>query len=148
MPQKNIYIREADKDVWDKAEELAGSASFSQLITDLLRDHVEQQKHKRIEFEFEDDTGRKRKRAFKGHWVIDFNDDVHPEGWDYQYRVVAAITARGGIFIGNYERGYHYLNGYEIYEALDAAELADEPPEVLAAVAAELGEDFVEMLDI
>jgi predicted CopG family antitoxin len=159
MPQKNIYIREADKDVWDKAEELAGSASFSQLITDLLRDHVAQQKRKQealsmhaqtIEFEVENkDTGRISKKSFKGWWVVDTNQRLEASGPQYMAGTayVAAITAKGKILLGHFSpnNGDH-LESYTVYDSIEDA--VEWPSELLAAVAGEIGEDFVEELDI
>jgi predicted CopG family antitoxin len=161
MPQKNIYIRDADKDVWEKAEELAGRASFSQLITDLLRDHVEQHKRKQealsmemktIEFEIENkDTGRISKKSFKGRWVIDTDAPLEPSGPQYMagHAYVAAITAKGQIFLGHFKpRDSDHLEDYTVYNSIQFAEVDGWPSELLAAVADELGEDFVEELDI
>ena len=39
-PNKTIYVREADAEVWEKAEKLAGG-SVSALITEALRRYVE-----------------------------------------------------------------------------------------------------------
>jgi len=161
MPQKNIYIRDADKDVWEQAEKLAGSASFSQLITDLLRGHVEQEKRKQealsmqmktVEFEIENkDTGRITKKSFKGRWVVDTNDRLIASGPMYMAGTayVAAITAKGGIFLGSFSpsNGDH-LEDYTVYSSFEFAEIDGWPPELLSAVADELGKDFVEELDI
>jgi predicted CopG family antitoxin len=161
MPQKNIYIRDADKDVWDKAEKLTGAASFSQLITDLLRDYVEREKRKQevlsmatktIQFEVENkDTGRMSKKSFQGRWVVSTDDRL--EAADPQYMAgtayVAAITAQGRIFLGYFSpnNGDH-LESYTVYDSFGQVEWAEWPTELLAAVADELNQDFVEELDI
>src|SRR5262249_27437872 len=159
MPQKNIYIRDADKQLWDEAEEAAGSASFSQLITDILRDYVAQVRRikeaqsmgtETIEFEIENEkTGRISKKSFKGRWVIDTNDDLYPDGWDLNCGVLAGITAKGKIFVGSFRKddGDH-LKEYKVYDSVEDAERGGEPAEVLAAVAEEVGEDYVQELDI
>src|SRR5262249_32169832 len=150
-----------DKDVWEEGEKLAGSASFSQLLTDLLRDHVEQQKRKQealsmamkqVTFDIEnEDTGRMSKKSFKGRWVVDTSHPVYPSGPQYMAgsACVAAITAQGKIFLGWFSpnNGDH-LESYEVFNTIEEAENAGWCPEILASVADELGEDFVEELDI
>lgn len=161
MPQKNIYIREADKDVWEKAENLAGSASFSQLITDLLRDHVEQQKRKMkelsmqkqtVEFEIEDKaTGRISKKSFKGRWVVRTSEELRASGSNYDpgTAYVGAITAKGQIFLGHFRpKDGDYLQSYSVYDSIDTAKAESWPPNLLAAVAEGRDEDYVEELDI
>ena len=39
VPRKNIYVREADQELWEKAEKLAGE-SLSAVVTEALRGYV------------------------------------------------------------------------------------------------------------
>jgi hypothetical protein len=45
VPNKTIYVREADTEVWEKAERLAGG-SVSALIAEALRRYVEEVEQK------------------------------------------------------------------------------------------------------
>ena len=40
MPNKTIYIKDADMEVWDRAQKELGGESISSIITDFLRDRV------------------------------------------------------------------------------------------------------------
>jgi hypothetical protein len=168
MPEKNIYIRDEDMPIWGEAEKLAGSVGFSLLITDLLRDHVAREKAKQearskpaktIEFDYKDEDGRMIKKSFQGRWVLDFKDLFNPlkglplpKGMPEEVAkecCVAAITAQGNIFFAFYSPDDgDYLMDFDIYDSIEKAEREGMDGAALNRVAAELGGDFVEMLDI
>jgi hypothetical protein len=150
--------------IWGEAEKSAGSVVFSLLITDLLRNYLEREKAKQearsrptktIQFEMKDEyTGKMLKMSFQGRWVIGFNDRLDvSEGWDIPAAergcVVAAITAQGRIFYGSFNPDDgDYLMHYAVYDTVEQADEEGMPAEVLAPVAAELSEDYVEELSI
>ena len=75
MPNKTIYVREADTEVWEKAERLAGG-SVSALIAEALRRYVEEVEQKEqldmesIEVELWGPEDRPYEAAFVGRWLL------------------------------------------------------------------------------
>lgn len=150
MPNKTIYIRESEKELWEKAESMAGS-SLSGLLTDLLKDYISSQEEKtkkmddsemeRIVLEIGLNHETRRKVAFQGRVIASHGQDT------------AYYTPKGYIIV---HRDFG-INGedYEKYERFedmrDETDRNGEPlydPEFLAEIANEIAEDYVEELDV
>jgi len=123
MVRKNIYVRDDDEEIWQKAEQLTseGAAeSLSKMITNALKKEVirlENQKEakkteifqgadiiEKITVEYEED-GIKRKISFKGKWITD-EEGINTvsnlklgglTGYDHIYRV--ALTEKNQFFV-------------------------------------------------
>lgn len=106
---KTLYVKAEDLPVWEKAEELAGRQSMSALVTDLLRNWVEEQGRNRVVLEVDDDDGRGRhKVAFYGRQLLVFENAVGNQRLVYQ-------TAKGrlAIYDGNVLRDYDDIQAVE-----------------------------------
>jgi hypothetical protein len=157
MPNKTVYVRDGDVELWGKAEQLAGE-SLSAFLADALRRHVSfverEAKLKadgdRIVVEVSDGEGHPVKKAFRGGWIV---RDWGPDKWS------AASTARGRIAVLEGVRLWVFESLDELYEwgedvqqEFDDDELSEwadgKALEFVAVVAAVLGEDYVVELDI
>lgn len=154
MPNKTIYVREADVGLWEEAEKLAGG-NVSGLIADALARYVEEEKRKgqgmgKIEL----DLGTRnfpRRVQFEGRWLVEPDQDAtrpdDPAGNAGFYYGVA-VTRRGNIavYIDNTEpSNTARLN---TYPSLDAAAAEGLPEEIYEMAEAKIGPDHVEELDI
>ncbi|MCL6612976.1 MAG: hypothetical protein K6T66_15705 [Peptococcaceae bacterium] len=161
MGRKNIYVRDEDEVIWQKAEQLAGKGaaeSLSKMITDALKKEVERlealQEVQKDGFErilleyFDKNANRDVKKAFNGKWLV---FEEHDEATDAGVLVSVALTQKGQLL-------YFWVwessgdGGYDIYEDFEAmknrAEEDNIGHNIISAVADELGEDYVEFLDI
>jgi hypothetical protein len=156
VPNKTIYIREADAEVWQRAEKLAGD-SISALITKALRRYVEQEEQKEragmesIEVEKWGPEDTPYRAAFVGRWLLwpDENETRTGEpGYDAGAYYGVALTRREKIAV--YMR--HVNDGFppklKIYDWFDDAEEDGIPGDILAIAASEISDDYVQKLDI
>ena len=157
VPNKTIYVREADAELWEKAEKLAGG-SLSGLITEAVRryteeeDRKEQMKMKTIQTiePIEVDLGGSRAR-FVGEWLLDPDPDetrTGEPGHDAGAYYGVALTERGNIAV--YTR--HVNDGFAptivAYDSFETAEENGVPSDILATAADAMGADYVRELDI
>lgn len=157
VPNKTIYIREGDTELWEKAEKLAGG-SVSSLIADALRRYVEEENRKEqmdmetIEINL---GGGKYSEGphgaqFVGRWLVSPVDEIRTleEGSDLGVYYGVALTQRGkiAVYTGHVNELYPYR--LYTYDSLEEAEENGVPTDVLAAAAAAMGADYVQKLDI
>ena len=155
MPSKTIYIKEADKELWEEAEIRAGG-SLSGLLVDALRRYIEEEERKEhgmgtIELDLIRGESVRRVR-FEGRWLVRPDQDetrsADPSGEAGFYYGVA-LTRRGNVAV--------YIDSVkpsvdaqlETYASLDAAAAEGTLPEDIYEMAdAEMGSDYVQDLDI
>ena len=157
MPNKAIYVKEADAELWGKAEKLAGG-SLSALITEAVRRYVEEEERKEqakmgtiqtvepIEVEL-----AAHKAQFVGEWLLDPDPDetrTGEPGYDAGAYYGVALTERGNIAV--YTR--HVTDGFAptlvAYDTFEKAEEWGVPADILATAANAMGADYVLKLDI
>jgi hypothetical protein len=154
MPKKTLYVREEDIEVWEQAQSLAGGdESLSSIVIEALRRYLrirggqpsEIEGMKRIVVETYDQDERLIRKAFVGKWLV---EAMQTEANRYRWSI--AQTQKGSIvvycFKGELPRD-ECITDFKVYDSFDELE-QDVPDDVLAAVAVELGEDFVQDLDI
>jgi hypothetical protein len=156
VPNKTIYIREADAEVWERAEKLAGG-SVSALITEALRRYVEEQEQKEkrgmetIEVEFWGPGDVPYDASFVGRWLL-WPDETETRtgepGYDLGAFYGVALTRRGNIAV--YIR--HVNDGFapilKTYGSFEEAEEEGIPGDILAMAASEISDSYVQKLDI
>jgi hypothetical protein len=155
VPNKTIYIREADTEVWERAEKLAGG-SVSALITEALRRYVEEQEQKQmgmetIEVEFWGPGDVPYDASFVGRWLL-WPDEAETRtgepGDDLGAYYGVALTRRGNIAV--YIR--HVNDGFapilKTYYSFEQAEEEGIPGDILAIAASEISDGYVQKLDI
>ncbi len=156
VPNKTIYVREADTELWDKAEKLAGG-SVSSLITEALRRYVEEEERRdqsgmeTIEIDLWGQHERPYRAKFIGRWL------VHPDpdetrtalpGHDPGAYYGVALTRRGNLAVYSQHCNQSFAPVLETFNSFEEAEKAGWPGDVLAMAGAELGYDYVQKLDI
>lgn len=160
-PNKTLYIREADVEVWERAEAIARSrgTSVSQLATDGLRatlPPVIPADDPGME-EIRVDVGTEEwhhEKAFIGRWLVAYgedsgtSEDIALSGghWLTTARWGVALTKRGKIAVFRSE-SYGEPGSLEVFDSLNDAE-DDVPADILAEAAAALGHKRVTLMDI
>ena len=160
MPNKTIYVRDGDRALWERAEQLAGS-SLSRLLADALRAYIKLEEQReatradrteRIVVDTHDVQERLMRKAFVGRWLVrDARKDMAEPEWSEYCRYSVALT-RGGRFavqVTTTRLGpkADEMSDLKVYDTW--AEMNEHTPHgVVAAVAAELGEEYVIELDI
>jgi len=167
MAQKTIYLPDSALVVWESAQQELGE-SMSTLVVDCLTRKIERNEQlkaakkkgmKRIVVKVADDSNSEviRKKAFIGRWLV---GDLKPVAedralhYDGGLTVSAALTQNSAIAV--YWENQHNDDNKElkVYRDFDAFKnaktngFADNPVNLVFAVAAELDEDFEEELDI
>ena len=153
MPRRNVYVRDADQELWEEAEHLSGG-NLSALLTSALRSYVASRKvlegdMKRIVVDVLKPDGGLRRVAFTGRWLVDPGDDVRSAaaGADAGIRYGIALTERGRIAV-HLEHVNRGPRDFRDYDDLDKAENAGLPEDIVVLARGELEPDFVEELDI
>ncbi len=152
--RRNLYVRDADLEVWRKAEELGGD--LSPLVSQLLRRYVDQREaaKDRIVVEIEDRDGNVTRKAFKGRMLIaDFQTD-NPES-DLGTRFLAAQGQNGGLALwtARDDKAKSFLTYESFVDAEDEdfgspADGIGWPRDFLSAVSSALGEEYAEEIDL
>jgi hypothetical protein len=156
VPNRTIYVRETDAEVWEKAERLAGG-SLSALIAEALRRYVEQEEQKErmgmesIEIEFWGPGDIPYQAEFVGRWLLwpdEWETRTGEPGYDAGAYYGVALTQRGNIAV--YVR--HVNDGFapilQTYKSFEEAESEGMPGDILAIAAAEIHDGYVQKLDI
>lgn len=155
VPNKTIYVREADTELWEEAEKLAGG-SLSGLIANALRRYVEEEKLKEetgmetIQVDIGGYHNSKRAVEFVGRWLVSPGDDVRsaePQADAGAYYGVA-LTRRGNIavYCAHVNEGFDAT--LEHYPSFEAAEKAGWPKDIMAEARSEADPNYVQKLDI
>jgi hypothetical protein len=142
--RRTIYVRVADREMWERAEELAGD-SLASLVADLLRRWVAEREAEakarvtgmgRVEVTVEDGNGY-RQQAFHGRLIATAVRGRNT--WDVY------LTPRGQLAV--YCDGQHQqLQVYPDFETL--ASSFKRMPDLMTQVTDALGRKHVEELDI
>ena len=148
--RKNIYVRDADLAVWERAEQLAGAEPVSALISRLLDNYVTQREavEGRIVVELQDRDGNVTRKAFRGRWLVEHFESGDPAvmiGTQY----FAAQGERGGLALWQQGRNDDYADArsFSTYGSLSEA-AGDGPQDFLSAVASALDEEYAEEIDL
>ena len=162
MGRRNIYIRDEDEGVWDKASSLAGEESMSQIIIRGLKNYVSSREGHPMEFlkvDLLDENEQKSTKKFSGRWLIkefESNDtdagvlhpgssrmtDIDCDGAEWS----VAETAKGQIAVWvTQDVGG---GGFWVFKDLDDAEVHGIPGDVCSAASTALGIERAELLDI
>jgi hypothetical protein len=153
----NIYVRGEDEDVWGRAEQSAGQASTSRVITQALRAYVRSREGnpmERLTFEVEI-GGEKLTKVFVGRWLIEPAEEYRSEheaddlmsGTQVADGTTFAVaeTAKGKILIlTDFRRG----QSFEVFDDFDDAQEAGVPADVVGVAAKRAGIERAELLDI
>src|SRR5262245_49340404 len=145
--RRNLYVRNEDLEVWEKAERMAGD--LSPLVSRLLRQYVEQREAAtdRIVVEVEDREGNRSRKAFKGRMLVRGFQPDEPgalAGWEY----FAAQGAKGGLALWAEKDLDGMTDSFHPYDSFAEAESAGWPPSFLSAISSALGEEWVEEIDL
>jgi hypothetical protein len=159
MARRNVYIRNEDEDVWERAEKLAGEASMSRVITEALRTYVgsrEGNPMQRLVVTYEDRDGGTHNKAFVGRWLIapaqeyrsQHEADELGSGTQVMGGTTFAVaeTAKGNIVV--WVDAVRNNPSYSVFESFDDAEAGGVPGDVIAAAASAAGIERAEFLDI
>ena len=157
MGSKTIYVKEKDGDVLKELEELSGescSALFSRLAeAELVRlknaKRAKAGKVSKLLVRYKDENDVERKVAFSGRWIA--KNFTTPQRKNITYSVAITENERLFVLIENENEGTSTYVVHETFVDMAAAEIwktGQYPSELLANVAREIGEDFVEELDI
>ncbi len=159
VPNKTIYVREADAEMWKKAEELAGG-SLSGLITEAVRRYVEEEERKEqvemetIEVELWGPEEIPYPVEFVGTWLLDPDPDetrTGEPGYDAGAYYGVALTQRGNIAIYVQHVNDGFAPHLPRYRSFEAAERAGMPSDILAMASQSVswpGEARARQLDI
>jgi hypothetical protein len=107
MPNKTVYLREAEVPIWESARELSGDKLSPIIVTALARYSNEQSSKQRgferIEVAFLDSCEHHlpKRKAFYGRWIfgpdhplVELEDEGHTE-----WRYCVAETAKGAVVV-------------------------------------------------
>jgi hypothetical protein len=155
VPNKTIYVREADTELWEEAEKLAGG-SLSGLIADALRRYIEEEKVKKelsmetIEVALGGRTYSARWVGFEGRWLVSPDEEMRTaeDHYDAGAYYGVALTKKGNIAV----YCAHVNGGFDAtldhYPSFEAAEADGVPKDILAVAKNEADPNYVERLDI
>ncbi len=129
MPNRTIYVREDDTQIWEAASNAAGEGNLSNYVTEALRERLGAPKLsdgiERIEVDvsFDNHYGEVSKRkAFYGRWLVHVEE---PE--DQEWGV--AITRKGAFVFYSYPQTQFKveprLEDFRSYLDDDAYEMAE-----------------------
>ena len=144
--RKNIYVRDSDLEVWDRAEQLA-SEPISALLASLLRNYVQQREMptERIIVAVNDHDGATTRKAFRGRMLVSNYSADDPTV--RRTRFYAAQGATGGLALW-YQHGDGYSGGFQTYADLGDATGKEWPLDFLSAVSLALSEGYAEEIDL
>ncbi len=156
--KRTVYVKEQDREHWEKAAALsdASDESLSDYVTAALRRENERREEAmavqerlagqmdRIVVEVTDEEERVVRKGFNGVWLV---EDMASSGDNRRAGITysVAATAKGSIACLRLVDGE--VSAFDVFGSLEEA--GDEyPGDVLSAAGNELGENFVEELNI
>ncbi len=158
MPNKTIYIREADQELWGKAEGLAGgSGSISALLTATLRRYVEDQElqertgMENIAVDLRDHEENPYTVEFVGRWLLSPDPDetrTGESGYDAGAFFGVALTRRGNLAVVSEHCNGKWGPYLETHGSFDEAKEKGVPADILSMAATQVGADYAQKLDI
>jgi hypothetical protein len=157
MGRRNVYIRDEDEHVWERAEKLAGDAPMSRVITEALRAYVSGREGTPMQRLTVDTVngGVELTKAFIGRWLIDPDEGYRSEhegdaSLETQVRAgttfAVAETAKGNVVV--YVDAAGGQPEFDVYEDFDQAEERGVPGDVVTLAAKRAGIERAELLDI
>jgi hypothetical protein len=144
--RKNIYVRDADLEVWDRAEQFA-SEPISALVSRLLRNYVQQREMptERIIVAVNDHDGTITRKAFRGRMLVSNYSADNPAVRGTRFN--AAQGAAGGLALW-YQHEDGHSGGFQTYGDLGEAKGKEWPLDFLSAVSLALCEGYAEEIDL
>jgi hypothetical protein len=162
VPNKTIYIREADREIWERAEKLAGG-SVSALITQALKRYIKEEELREqvglenIVVELAHSSGHGWEETayeaqFVGRWLLDPEIDetkTAEPGYDAGAYYGVALTERGNIAVYTRHVNDRFAPILKVYGSFEEAEQKGVPADILALAASQdSGVIYVQKLDI
>lgn len=157
MGRRNVYVRDEDEDVWERAEKLAGEAPMSRIITDALRAYVSGREGAPMQRQVVATMrgGEKITKAFIGRWLIE-PDEAYRSEHEGDAKLETQVRAGTTFAVGETAKGniVVYVDAerleaeFDVYEDYDTAEERGVPGDVLALAAKRAGIERAELLDI
>jgi hypothetical protein len=132
---KNVYIRDEDELVWNRARELAGAKGISLIVVESLRKFIKEMEAKaseakgfeRIVVKYNDSDANwvPRVKAFLGKWIFPIEAPVKQydeDGKNYFFYAVA-VTAKNACVVYRWEEDQEGRGGYRflVFPSLEAA---------------------------
>lgn len=145
--RKNIYVRDADLDVWERAERLA-QEPISALVSRLLGNYVQQREAvtHRIVVAAKDQADNVTRKAFKGRMLVsDYVSGDPPAMAHVRYH---AAQGAGGSLALWYQESDGHAGRFRTYDDLSAAMSEGWPTDFLSAASSALGEEYAEEIDL
>jgi hypothetical protein len=159
LGKKTLYVRDGDEKLWEKAEAIVGEMqieSLSKLVTDALEKEVNRlealrkvtkEGFERIVFEYRNElNGPWKKVAFNGKWLAEnYSGNYQTEG--------IAMTEKGQFFYCRCDIQTDH-GFYQVFESFDDLkgyannEGNRVDTDLISEAAEEIGEDYVEFLNI
>lgn len=152
MPDKTIYIRAGDEELWRKAEAQA-SGSLSGLLAGFIRKFVADKEEAQADMDrvtvevYDKATDGLVQKVFKGRWLISPNAELQSTANAGIYWAVAQ-TARGNIAFLRFGEGRDEENDLLVFADLDEAEAQGIPVDIIESARAAIDPDYVQELDI
>lgn len=159
MPNKTIYIRESDQELWGRAERLA-DGNVSALLTEALRRYVDEEERmergrmETIEVQLPGPHGPSYSAEFVGEWLVRPDESstrtLYP-GYDPGAYYGVALTRKGKIAVYVQHVDERFEPMFDIYDSLEAAEKSTVPLDIVTLAAVALGSEYdgyVRKLDI
>jgi len=154
LPNKTIYIREEDREQWEKAKELAGgslSALLSRGIHEFVtRKEAEMEEMKQIIVKTYDREKGFANKSFVGRWLlkdIESNEETLPEEKSRYWSIALTQKGRIAIYTEDWVSQRQVSSELIDYDSLAAAK-GYAPYDIISSAAIELGSEEVEEIDI
>ena len=157
MARRNVYIRDEDEEVWERAEKLGGGAPMSRVISEALRAYAgsrEGNPMQRLTIATMH-GGEEITKAFIGRWLIAPHEAYRSE---HESDVTLETQVRAGTTFAVAETGKGRIVVYvdadtdraefDVYDDFDQAEEQGIPGDVLTLAAKRAGIERAELLDI
>ena len=147
--RKTIYMKDGAEGIWERAAELAGE-SLSSLIDRLLREYVGRKESVMIGtdgyivFKFQEEDQPVVTKRFQGRWLIrEFvSDDESRLYWD----VALTQMERLAVMANGRDELTSYFEVFDSVEDMGIGGLV--PQDLVSAAANEIGESYIQDLDI
>jgi hypothetical protein len=144
--RKNIYVRDSDLEVWDRAEQLA-SEPISALLSRLLSNYVQQREMptERIIVAINDRDGTIARKVFKGRMLVSNYSADDPAMRGTRFYAAQGVAGRLALW---YQHGDGRAGGFQTYGDLGDATGKEWPLDFLSAVSSALSEGYAEEIDL